>query len=69
MKVFIESPGTGSRLMLRIYQCAFVAVSIAVMFFASDFSSYTTFCNSDEVTNGNGGYRQSRDSSHYGGLL
>ncbi|MBA0830344.1 hypothetical protein Goarm_014884 [Gossypium armourianum] len=44
MKVFIGSPGTVSGLMLRIYQCAFAAASIAVMVSASDFSSYTAFC-------------------------
>ncbi|MBA0651061.1 hypothetical protein Goklo_018431 [Gossypium klotzschianum] len=45
MKVFIGSPGTVSGLMLRIYQCAFAAASIAVMVSASDFSSYTAFCS------------------------
>ncbi|KAK8574033.1 hypothetical protein V6N13_097028 [Hibiscus sabdariffa] len=44
MKVFIGSPGTVSGLMLRVYQCAFAAASIAVMVSASDFSSYTAFC-------------------------
>ncbi|TYI11005.1 hypothetical protein ES332_A09G181100v1 [Gossypium tomentosum] len=44
MTVFIGSPGTVSGLMLRIYQCAFAAASIAVMVSASDFSSYTAFC-------------------------
>ncbi|KAE8666205.1 CASP-like protein 5B3 [Hibiscus syriacus] len=44
MKVFIGSPGTMSGLILRAYQCAFAAASIAVMVSASDFSSYTAFC-------------------------
>ncbi|KAK8632292.1 hypothetical protein V6N13_072686 [Hibiscus sabdariffa] len=44
MKVFIGSPGTVSGLMLRVYQCAFAAASVAVMVSASDFSSYTAFC-------------------------
>ncbi|XP_040972924.1 CASP-like protein 5B1 [Gossypium hirsutum] len=41
MKVSIGSPGMVSGLMLKIYQCAFPAASIAVMVSASDFSSYT----------------------------
>ncbi|KAK8553747.1 hypothetical protein V6N12_030730 [Hibiscus sabdariffa] len=36
--------GTVSGLMLRVYQCAFAAASVAVMVSASDFSSYTAFC-------------------------
>ncbi|CAH9065198.1 unnamed protein product [Cuscuta europaea] len=44
MMVLFGSPGTVSGLFLRIGQCGFAAVSIAVMASASGFSAATAFC-------------------------